>query len=354
MRWHCTADAAVLTEAFGTLPHQMGNLSNRGAIGLMNRAIAQSTIILCIFAAMFCLNAFADEMQPIVLGDDPQPPDVDLTFQGHTGDVTSPITVFILNPYQRPWQVNIAGGELVHQENPAHIVEAGQIKYRDVRAPTDWTGYYGDIANAAAQPHMKIEMLIELAGTEAPGYYVGDAVLSWMVWPVEGMPALVGTLTLRLHLNIPEMLEASLEPKLMTFPEHSGGDEGWIYSENQPTLTVTSNTDFQIAISSAPALTSENTPDYKMPMALRMWMPAGDATPTWETWGDLGGKPHGQISGPWDPALCNAASPWPGAVQQFTTAGVNEIGLEGAAWRSGLGDVVGKYNTTIVFTLSVP
>jgi hypothetical protein len=312
-------------------------------------------MVLCIFALLFCLGAFADELQPIVLGGDTPPPDVDLTFHGYTGNVISPITIFILNPYERPWQVNITGGDLLHQETLTQSVSSHRVQYRDVKTSTAWTSYLGDINNTDAQPHMKIEMGIELDGTEAPGYYVGDATLEWMIWPAAtGLPPLFGTLTLRLHLNIPEMLQASLEPKLMTFPEHSGGLEGWVYSENQPTLTVTSNTDFQISISAAPALTSETSDDHKMPMALRMWMPAGDATPTWETWGDLGGKPHGQIFGPWDPALCNAASPWPGTVQLVSTVGVNKIGLEGAAWRSGFGDIVGQYTTTIVFTLSVP
>jgi len=317
----------------------------------MNSNRARFGVILSILAALICISVSADGFREIVLGQD-SPPDLDFHFEGYEGYVICKMPFGIMNPMQRPWQVTLYVDELYHQGDPTNRIPDQSVSYRDIKGADNWTLNGGDIGTDE-QIQMLLEIRIELLGTEAPGYYVANGVLEWMV-DLGGGNLAEGVFTLQLHLNIPEVLEASLEPKLMTFPEHSGGYEGWVYSENQPTLTVTSNTDFQIAISSAPALTSENTPDYKMPMALRMWMPAGDATPPWETWGDLGGKPHGQISGPWDPALCNAASPWPGAVQQFTTAGVNEIGLEGAAWRSGLGDVVGKYNTTIVFTLSVP
>jgi hypothetical protein len=322
----------------------------------MNSATGRFSVVICIIAALLCLSVFADEMQPIVLGDDPQPPDVDLTFQGYAGDVISPITVFILNPYQRAWRVAINGFDLVHQDNPDHIVSADQVHFRDVKAPTAWADYGGNITNVAAHPHMKIEMLIALTGTEAPGYYVGDAVLEWMVWPAPGsIDMLVGTLTLRLHLNIPEMLEVSIDDEEMVFPEHAGDLEGWLLSENRPTLTVRSNRDFNLSISSGDDLTctTEGGATRSIPFALRMWMPE-DTGDTWQTWGDMGDVEHGQVSHPWAQALQSSASPWPGLVQSVQTAGVNTIGIEGAAWRSGLADPVGDYTSTVVLTISVP
>ena len=281
-----------------------------------------------------------------------------ITFEAtEPGYVYGQQAVFIITGSDQPWRIAVTGTAMALEGgSPDQYIPKTRIEMRDGKKPTGWVSIDGGpmLQNPAGEEDMwmQIEFRIKVEAGDAPGHYPGDVMLEWLLQSGAG-----GQIPLELHLNVAEFFTVTIEPDLV-FPDTQGDLAGWIYS-NESTLTVDTNLDFYLAISTGADLVGGNPGGQEIETALRVRQPIGDGT-LWDTWGDLGGDVSGQTDPDWAEAFPpgeDAGAPWPGSVDEaglITTQGLNEIGLTAGAWRASVEDVPGDYTTTITITVSVP
>ncbi len=284
------------------------------------------------------------------LGDGPQ---IEIDATG-VGWAYSPYPLYVLTGSTRPWRMRLNAEPMLMVDNPENEVELTEVEARDALAPTPWTSVDGTPLwqNLSGNPeqYLALEFRVNVGHHHAPGHYVSHMVIEWFMPAVEeeGLPASSGTIPMELHLDVPELINVSLDGDTLNIPTIAR-DEGWAYSDSEVTMTVGCIQDFDLHIDSAPDLTLG---DAEIPTALRLRQISGDG-PEWDYWGDLGGTAHGQSSDPWTAAE-STGSPWPGNVGAGGGAGETTIGISAAAWRNSYEDAPGDYATSVVITVSLP
>ncbi len=288
---------------------------------------------------------------PGVVGAGPQ-----ITFQAtEPGWVHGQQAVFVITGSPRPWMMSITGTAMALEAgSPDQYIPQTRIEVHDAKKPTDWATLSGgsELWNLAGEKDMwmQIEFRILVEAGDAAGHYKGDVFLEWTLLPEGGQLATTGSIPLELHLDIPQFFEVSFDFTELNFGTLSADFQGWAYSDTEGTLFVRSNRDFQISINPGPDLTGPD--DHELETALCFRQPTGSGA-HWMTWGDLGADPNGQ-SPPWGGAP-DPGSPWPGALSGLIyTQGDNYIGVSAAAYRQGVRDPAGDYNSIITITVSVP
>jgi hypothetical protein len=296
-------------------------------------------------------NTMQTPMQMQPLGTDPTGPQLYFTATG-PGYVYTASDLFVLTGSTRPWAIQARGGALQHDNGSAKVT-LSNVEVRDAASDVDWLSLDGtpmwQNPDGNPEQYVQLEFRINVSYAHVAGHYQGDVVLEWGMPPMNGMPATGGTIPVTLHLDVPEMLSASLEGNSLTIPTDTR-DAGWARSDSEVTLEVNSNGLFDLRMDAGPDLANG---DASMPTALRVRQIAGDGE-AWDVWGDLGDSAHGQSEPPWTVSEA-AGSPWPGTVVSGVGApGITAVGISAAAWRSGYDDPKGQYTSSIVITVSLP
>lgn len=269
--------------------------------------------------------------------------------------------VYPMLPTDSPWIITVTTAPLqLEGGTPQQTIPPVRVQVHDLKSDPDGTGWVDCSGQSGVMDYigdrdgwLYLEFRILVQYVDRPGHYVGSARLEFTVYPPGWDEPYTGQIPLELHLNVPELFSVQLDPEL-SFPDTQGNYEGWMYTEKEGRLTVSGNLDFNLQISAGDDLTGPGTRTGQIETALRLRQPWGTGA-LWSTWGDLGGdlSGHGKPTD-WIGAV-DPSAPWPGTVQSpgyVTSQGINEIGLSGAAWRSGVQDLAGDYSGALTITVS--